>query len=306
MDRKSPETPTFNLNPIHVIEHDDLPTIIGEDGEVTYPFGEKNSLAFASVNDARRWKKNVSAKTSKKHSYETQVQIIKEFWIAMTGLLTFVGTLLFLLCFFGDVTYKDFPPDIMLVSGGSFALYGALLATTPIMIKSMRTAMERSRAESTYQVLNLDHPLFIKNELLARYGGIILDLQNNPANLEANSDRSEDVHTSPAAIETGESTRRMLNEYEEYLGAARRIAGLWPDADQPTRDAILADMNRKTEKLRTACANYQADADQIATINREKQDYLDQKHTEAEAILAEAKAVEAAEEYKRIRAQYGF
>ena len=309
MDRKSPEAPTSNLKPIHFIEHDDLPTIVGEDGTINYPFGEKNNLVFASANDAQRWKENASAKTNKKRRYEMQIRTLKEFWIAMTGLLILSGGLFLLLCFFGDITYKDFPSDVMLVSGTALALYGVLLAATPSNIRSIRKAAEQDRVESTYQVLNLEHPLFLENDLLAQYGGTIFDLQNDPANLESNRGRSKNAYTSPAAIETGDSTRRMLNEHEEYLGAARRIAELWPDADQPTRAVIVDDMNRKAEKLSAACADYQEDADYLLQLdqanNTAREEYLAQQEAESQTIIAEAKAEEAADEYRRVKAQYG-
>lgn len=312
MDRKSPEVPTSNLKPIHFIEHDDLPTIVGEDGTINYPFGEKNNLVFASANDAHRWKENASAKTNKKRSYETQKRNLKDSWIAMTGIQILLVVLPLLLCFFGDITYKDIAYkelpsdviDVILISGAGFALCSVLSAIAPFRIRRIKKAAEQNRVKSTYQVFNLEHPLFLKNELLARYSGTIFDLQNDPANLESNRGRGKNAYTSPAAIETGDSTRRMLNEHEEYLGAARRIAELWPDADQPTRDVIVKDMAEKAETLRTACANYQTDADQMATIDREKQDYLAQQEAEAKTIVTEAKAVAAADEYKVIKERY--
>ena len=304
MERNSPEVSTPNLKPIHFIEHDDLPTIVGEDGAINYPFGEKNNLVFASANEAQRWKKNVSINTGKKLGYETQIRTLKDFWIAVAGLFILTGALSFLLCFFGDITYKDLPPETMLISGAGFALTGIMFAATPFTIRSIRKAADQERTENTYEVFNLEHPLFSKNELLARYSGTIFDLQDGPANLETNRDRGKDAYTAPSAIETGETTRRMLEEHEKYLGMASRFAKLWPDADQPTRDAIVKDMEEKAEALRTACANYQADADQMAKIDREKQDYLAQQEAEAETIITEAKAAEAADEYKVIKERY--
>lgn len=305
MDRKSPEVPTSDLKPIHFIEHDDLPTIVGQDGTINYPFGEKNNLVFASANDAHRWKKNSSDDPNKRHRYETDIRFLKYVSFAAPCSLAMSGIALLFLYFFDDRLNEDISLESMLIGEAGFAVYGVFFVMLfAAAIRRNRKAIEQNRAENTYQVLNLEHPLFLKKELFARYGGTIFDLQNDPAILEGNRDRIEDTHTEPAAIETGDSTRRMLNEHEEYLGAARRIAELWPDADQPTRDAIVEDMNRKSEKLRAACANYQADADQIAMINREKQDYLAQQEAETKTIIAEAKAVEAADEYKVIKERY--
>ena len=157
-----------------------------------------------------------------------------------------------------------------------------------------------------YWMVALEHPMFPKNNPLVQYGTTIFALRNKQFGIGEKQGFKERLGVSSTPLDTGESTRRMLEEHEKYLGMAGRFAELWPDADQPTRAAIVKDMDEKAEALRTACANYQADVEQIAKINREKHNYLIQQKAKTDSIMSEAKAEEAADKYTRIRAQYDF
>ena len=293
---------TPNETPFVHLEHDELPTIIRQDGTVCYPFGEKRSLIFASVKEEQRWRKNVSSLKTKSDKLQ----------ITFGGLpigeaLLDLGFLISTITMFGSlgaiIVTGNFLENWWTFLASAFSAMGLL----GIIMHNLNAEDERdrsTRAAFTYQVFNLHHPMFPKDSPLVEYGTAIFALQNRQSGIDGKQGFEEDLGASSMILDTGESTRHMLEEHEKYLGMASRFAKLWPDADQPTRDAIVKDMEEKAEALRTACANYQADADQMAKIDREKQNYLAQQEAEAENIMAKAKAEEAADKYRRVKAQY--
>ena len=293
---------TPNETPFVHLEHDELPTIIRQDGTVCYPFGEKRSLIFASVKEEQRWRKNVSSLKTKSDKLQ----------ITFGGLpigeaLLDLGFLISTITMFGSlgaiIVTGNFLENWWTFLASAFSAMGLL----GIIMHNLNAEDERdrsTRAAFTYQVFNLHHPMFPKDSPLVEYGTAIFALQNRQSGIDGKQGFEEDLGASSMILDTDESTRHMLEEHEKYLGMAGRFAELWPDADQPTRDAIVKDMEEKAEALRTACANYQADADWMVMINREKQDYLAQQEAEAETIITEAKAAEAADEYKVIKERY--
>ena len=298
----SPAKPESDANPIVRFEHDELPTITSLDGTGHYPFGEKKNLIFASVKEEQRWKTNVSSLErgidERKPENEGN-KIIRA--VAAVGL--------FLSC------YWFFIPLLEIILTGKILEHGwkSLLAAISFvgilyLMDCYGQADEKNRRKIrsgfTYRVFNLRHPMFPKNNPLVQYGTTIFTLRNKRSRSGEKQNFEEGLDTSSTPLDTGESTHLMLEEYDQYLDMAGKFAKLWPDADQPTRAAIAKDMAAKAEKLRTACANYQTDADQMAKINREKQDYLAQQEAETKTIMAKAKAEEAADAYRRVKAQY--
>ena len=295
---------TPNETPFVRLEHDELPTIIRKYGAVCYPFGERGNLVFASAKEGQRWRKNVSSLKTKSDKLQ----------ITFGGLpigeaLLDLGFLISTITMFGSlgaiIVTGNFLENWWTFLASAFSAMGLL----GIIMHNLNAEDERdrsTRAAFTYQVFNLHHPMFPKDSPLVEYGTAIFALQNRQSGIDGKQGFEEDLGASSMILDTGESTRHMLEEHEKYLGMASRFAKLWPDADQPTRDAIVEDMATKAESLRTACANYQADADQMAKIDREKQNYLAQQEAEAENIIAKAKAEEVADEYRRIKAQYDF
>lgn len=295
---------TPNETPFVRLEHDELPTIIRKYGAVCYPFGERGNLVFASAKEGQRWRKNVSSLKTKSDKLQ----------ITFGGLpigeaLLDLGFLISTITMFGSlgaiIVTGNFLENWWTFLASAFSAMGLL----GIIMHNLNAEDERdrsTRAAFTYQVFNLHHPMFPKDSPLVEYGTAIFALQNRQSGIDGKQGFEEDLGASSMILDTGESTRHMLEEHEKYLGMASRFAKLWPDADQPTRDAIVKDMEEKAEALRTACANYQADADQMAKIDREKQNYLAQQEAEAENIIAKAKAEEVADEYRRIKAQYDF
>lgn len=295
---------TPNETPFVRLEHDELPTIIRKYGAVCYPFGERGNLVFASAKEGQRWRKNVSSLKTKSDKLQ----------ITFGGLpigeaLLDLGFLISTITMFGSlgaiIVTGNFLENWWTFLASAFSAMGLL----GIIMHNLNAEDERdrsTRAAFTYQVFNLHHPMFPKDSPLVEYGTAIFALQNRQSGIDGKQGFEEDLGASSMILDTGESTRHMLEEHEKYLGMASRFAKLWPDADQPTRDAIVEDMATKAESLRAACANYQADADQMAKIDREKQNYLAQQEAEAENIIAKAKAEEVADEYRRIKAQYDF
>ena len=293
---------TPNETPFVHLEHDDLPTIIGKYGTVCYPFGERGNLVFASAKEGQRWRKNVSSLKAK--SDKLQITFGGQ---PIVGALLELGFLISAISMFGSL-------GAMIVPGNFLENWWTFLASAffamgllGIIMHNFSAEDERdrsTRAAFTYQVFNLHHPMFPKDSPLVEYGTTILALQNRQSGIDEKQDFEEGLGASSMILDTGESTHLMLEEYDQYLDVAGKFAKLWPDADQPTRDAIAKDMAAKAEKLRTACASYQTDADQMAKIDREKQNYLAQQEAEAENIIAKAKAVAAADEYKVIKERY--
>ena len=293
---------TPNETPFVHLEHDELPTIIRQDGTVCYPFGEKRSLIFASVKEEQRWRKNISSLEA-----EVDVRQLHSAGWKIVGIVLALGfgvSLFFLLAFLVEIILTGHILEYwwkILVSAISIVgvAYLAILAS-----RVEEKYGQETRSAFTYQVFTLHHPMFPKNNPLVQYGTTIFALRNRQFGSGEKQGFKERLGVSSTPLDTGESTRRMLEEHEKYLGMAGRFAELWPDADQPTRAAIAKDMTEKAEKLRTACAKYQADADRMAMINREKQDYLAQQEAETKTIMAKAKAEEAADKYRRVKAQY--
>lgn len=295
---------TPNETPFVRLEHDELPTIIRKYGAVCYPFGERGNLVFASAKEGQRWRKNVSSLKTK--SYKLQITFGGQ---PIVRALLELGFLISTITMFGSlgaiIVTGNFLENWWTFLVSAFSAMGLL----GVIMHNLNAEDKRdrsTRAAFTYQVFNLHHPMFPKDSPLVEYGTTIFALQNRQSGIDGKQGFEEDLGASSMILDTGESTRHMLEEHEKYLGMASRFAKLWPDADQPTRDAIVEDMATKVESLRTACANYQADADQMAKIDREKQNYLAQQEAEAENIIAKAKAEEVADEYRRIKAQYDF
>lgn len=295
---------TPNETPFVRLEHDELPTIIRKYGAVCYPFGERGNLVFASAKEGQRWRKNVSSLKTK--SYKLQITFGG---LPIGEALLELGFLISTITMFGSlgaiIVTGNFLENWWTFLVSAFSAMGLL----GVIMHNLNAEDERdrsTRAAFTYQVFNLHHPMFPKDSPLVEYGTTIFALQNRQSGIDGKQGFEEDLGASSMILDTGESTRHMLEEHEKYLGMASRFAKLWPDADQPTRDVIVEDMATKAESLRTACANYQADADQMAKIDREKQNYLAQQEAEAENIIAKAKAEEVADEYRRIKAQYDF
>ena len=293
---------TPNETPFVHLEHDELPTIIGKYGTVCYPFGERGNLVFASAKEGQRWRKNVSSLKAK--SYKLQITFGGQL---IVGALLELGFLISAITMFGSlgaiIVTGNFHENWWTFLVSAFSAMGLL----GIIMHNLNAEDERdrsTRAAFTYQVFNLHHPMFPKDSPLVEYGTTIFALQNRQSGIDGKQDFEEGLGASSMILDTGESTRHMLEKHEKYLGMASRFAKLWPDADQPTRDAIVEDMATKAESLRAACANYQADADQMAKIDREKQNYLAQQEAEAENIIAKAKAEEVADEYKVIKERY--
>lgn len=307
----SPVKIESDVNPIVCFERGDLPTRITVDDATYYPFVSEMNLDFSSVNEGQRWIKDLSARErrigklgKRAKSFENAVHVS-----------LFLPLLAFgfgLYCFASDA----FDLPLSSVIGNTGMALGGFGAMFGIVFLGSYLDVCREQAEGSarrelsfgfpYRMVALDHPMFPKNNPLVQYGATIFALRNKQFGIGEKQGFKERLGVSSTPLDTGESTRRMLEEHEKYLGMAGRFAELWPDADQPTRAAIVKDMEEKAEALRTACANYQADVDQIAKINREKQDYLAQQEAEAETIITEAKAAEAADEYRRVKAQYDF
>lgn len=293
---------TPNETPFVRLEHDELPTIIRQDGTVCHPFGEKRSLIFASVKEEQRWRKNISSLEA-----EVDVRQLHSAGWKIVGIVLALGfgvSLFFLLAFLVETILTGHILEYwwkILVSAISTVgvAYLAILASGVEEKHGQET-----RSAFTYQVFNLEHPMFPKNNPLVQYGATIFALRNKQAMIGDKQGSEKELGTSSTLLDTGESTHRMLKEYEQYLDMAGKFANLWPDADQSTRDAMVGDMDAKAKTLRTVCATYQTDAQQVAKINREKRNYLDQQEVETNSIISHAKAVEASDKYKRIRTQY--
>lgn len=305
----SPVKIESDVNPIVCFERGDLPTRITVDDATYYPFVSELNLDFSSVNEGQRWIKDLSTRErrieklgKRAKSFENAVHV----------------SLFLILVAFGFAFYclaaGDFDLPLGSVIGNTGMALGGFGAMFGIAFLACYLDSCSEQAEGSarrelsfgfpYRMVALDHPMFPKNNPLVQYGATIFALRNKQSGIGEKQGFKKRLGVSSTPLDTGESTRRMLEEHEKYLGMAGRFAELWPDADQPTRAAIAKDMEEKADKLRTACANYQADADRMVMINREKQDYLAQQEAETKTIMAKAKAEEAADKYRRVKAQY--
>ena len=303
MSVENQASPGADASPLRVLRHGEILKEIGNAGTSQYPLGRDRSLVFASAEDEQRWKENTSEDGVDKH--ETEADATRVFKVA-TGIACLVLLLLtagFLLesIFEGKLLqhwWKIILSAVLLVGG--LRVFSAACDEE----QEGEAAGWENNPHFTYRVFNLNHPMFPKDNPLAGCGTTIFNLRNKQAMIGDKQGSEKELGTSSTPLDTGESTYRMLKEYEQYLDMAGKFAKLWPDADQSTRDAMAGDMDAKAKTLRTVCATYQTDAQQVAKINREKRNYLDQQEAETNSIISHAKAVEASDKYKRIRTQY--
>lgn len=262
-----------DASPLRVIEQKDLPTGSSSSGNVHDPFESIGNLVFATAEDEQRWKNDTARRMKKSqlaHRIGTVSSLLKSTVVACLWVV-FWGTvfLAYGLWTGNPFSLTDSVPGRYFISCSICVVVAAVLS---YILHRVENTVERFAPKGSYQVLDLDHPMFPKDNLIDQHKKTIFDLRYNPVrptSLKEQRSRVEAATCSPVAFETGDSSRRLVNEYREYIEMGNRFAHSWPDASSSSRSAIGDRLRTQLEKVHAAWSDYENDVNEIDRVERE-------------------------------------